>query len=159
MRSGFAELSNATNEWYTPSWVFERLGLSFDLDPSSPGKDVVYWSPAETHYTLADDGLSKDWFGRVWMNPPYGKHVPVWLDKFIKHGNGIALLFARTDTKWFQDIATKSDAICFTRGRVAFMDKTASHSGSPACGSIFLAMGLECVAALERAKFGWIVRP
>lgn len=60
-------------EWYTPphirSAVVEALGGRVDLDPcADPGKSF----PAATHYTKDDDGLTKDWVGRVYMNPPYG---------------------------------------------------------------------------------------
>ena len=59
------------------------------------------------------NGLKQKWHGTVWMNPPYGKFTENWLDKFIKHNNGIALVFSRTDTKWFQNYVKKSDAVLF----------------------------------------------
>ena len=55
---------NTTVDWYTPSWVFERLGLNFDLDPCQPPEGIS-WIPATVRYTEAEDGLTSPWFGRV----------------------------------------------------------------------------------------------
>jgi len=78
-----------TSEWYTPRYIFEALGLTFDLDPASAGRgrDCV---PARKIYTKEDDGLHQSWHGLVFLNPPFGGrngHVP-WLVKFFDHGNG-----------------------------------------------------------------------
>lgn len=83
-------------EWYTQPWVFEELGLSFDLDPASP-VDAETFVPARTRYTRLNDGLSRPWFGRVWPNPPYGPDTDFWMRRMIAHGNGVALVFSRTD--------------------------------------------------------------
>ena len=58
----------ASDEWYTPPFIFDALGLEFDLDPCSPGED--HWVPATTVYTSG--GIERDWFGTVFMNPPFG---------------------------------------------------------------------------------------
>ena len=78
--------------WYTPPEVFAALAFQFDLDPCSPGQDVVPWITATEHYTAADDGLSKDWHGSVWMNCPWNGDMSRWITKFIDHGNGVAML-------------------------------------------------------------------
>jgi hypothetical protein len=96
------------NEYYTPLWLFEALNLTFDLDVCSP-KDRETFVPARKRYTLDDDGLESPWEGLVWMNPPYSKPTP-WADKFITHGNGVALIpFSRS--RWFVDLWDKADAI------------------------------------------------
>jgi hypothetical protein len=79
-----------SDDWYTPEWIFETLGLKFDVDVASPPGGVS-WIPATTYLTMADDGLSVNWTGRVWMNPPYSNPKP-WVIKFLEHGDGIALL-------------------------------------------------------------------
>ena len=101
---GFAheDKNNLSVDWYTPPWVFERMGLQFDLDPCAPTGGVP-WIPAIRHYDLEDNGLTAYWFGKVWLNPPYGKETPKWLAKMHQHRNGMALLFARTDCAWFHD--------------------------------------------------------
>jgi len=101
--------SSKTDDWSTPIDFFqdiERRFGSFDLDPCSDHENAK----ADVYYTKAEDGLSKEWKGKVWMNPPYGKFTSKWLEKFIEHKNGIALVFARTDTLWFHNFAAKADA-------------------------------------------------
>jgi hypothetical protein len=82
-------------EWLTPKWIVDALG-PFDLDPCAP--TVRPWPTAEKHYTVLDDGLSLAWSGRVWLNPPYGKRTSRWLWRLTQHGDGIALVFARSGT-------------------------------------------------------------
>ncbi len=149
---GFShESSNSKNvDWYTPSWVFDRLGLMFDLDPCHPEQRIP-WIPARNTYCLADDGLKQPWKGRVWLNPPYGKHTPAWLTKMHLHRNGIALVFARTDCVWFHDSVARADAILFLKGRIKFVDGLGITGGSGAgCGSMLIAWGEDNVNALER---------
>jgi len=154
---------NATNEWYTPRYIFTGLGIEFDLDPCSPGQEVVDWIPAKKHYTQVDDGLNKSWVGNVWLNPPYGQDTPKWIKKLKEHGFGIALTFARCDTKWFHDYAAIADAICFIKGRVNFVrGKDAVNysaglikpKGGCGAGSMLIAFGRENAAALYRSGLG-----
>ncbi len=65
-----AGVSNENDEWYTPSWFFKALGVSFDLDPCSPGAPPSNVTAAR-HLTKADNGLSAQWSGHVWLNPPF----------------------------------------------------------------------------------------
>lgn len=140
---GFTHESGANKsvEWYTPPEIFDALGLVFDLDPCSPGegKDFV---PAEHRFTLADDGLSKPWFGTAFVNPPYGKHTPAWLAKLADHGDGVALVFARTDTRWCQEAMAGASAVCFIASRVRFYaGGRVERGGTPGCGSMLIAFG------------------
>jgi len=66
------------DEWLTPPHILKALG-EFDLDPCAPV--VRPWPMAKTHYTKVDDGLQKQWFGRVWCNPPYGREIGAWVKK------------------------------------------------------------------------------
>ncbi len=137
----------ATNEWLTPPDILRALG-PFDLDPCSPV--VRPWSTATMHYTIEHDGLSKVWWGRVWLNPPYGPHVGKWLTRLAEHGNGIALIFARTETDAFFTAWDKADAMLFLRGRLHFhhLDGTrAAHNGG--APSVLIAFGENNVAALR----------
>jgi hypothetical protein len=154
---------NKTVEWYTPKYIFDAIGVQFDLDPCSPGKDIVPWVPAKKWYTLPQDGLMLPWHGNVWMNPPYGKETPVWLERLALHGTGIALLFARTDAKWFHKFVSIASAICFVKGRVCFVpEANAKDYGTgeftpkdtPGAGSMLIAYGLENAIALGNSGLG-----
>jgi hypothetical protein len=154
---------NESVEWYTPREIFKALAIDFDLDPCSPGQDIVRWIPAQIHYTVADNGLEKDWFGNVFMNPPYGMDTPRWMKQLSDYGNGIALVFARPDTKWFHDYVPKADAICFIKGRIGFVpadkalfyaDGTWETQGGCGAASMLVAYGKENAAALFRSGLG-----
>lgn len=123
------------DEWLTPLSIIKALG-EFDLDPCAP--IVRPWEMAKVHFTKEDDGLKKDWFGRVWCNPPYGLQATNWLEKLSGHGNGIALIFARTETEmFFKWVWHKADAVRFIKGRLSFYDvlgeKAKANSGAPSC--------------------------
>ena len=122
------------DEWLTPPDLIHGLG-EFDLDPCSP--IVRPWPTAKTHYTVEDNGLLLPWHGRVWCNPPYGNQTDKWIHKCCLHKNVTALVFARTDTKLFQDlIFPNADSILFLRGRISFHHvngSKASTAGAPSC--------------------------
>ena len=161
MSAGFTHESpvNESFEWYTPPELFQALGLTFDLDPCSPGPGKSF-VPAEHHYTIDDDGLASPWFGTVFVNPPYGKHTPAWMTKFAEHGDGIGLVFARTDTKWFQHNVGAADLICFPSGRIRFFKGgTTQRGGSPGAGSVLIAYGKKSAGALARSGLGLCFTP
>jgi len=87
-----------TDNWITPRWLIERLG-PFDLDPCAC--EPQPWPTAKRMVTENEDGLLLQWSGFVWCNPPYGRLLGVWLERMSVHNNGIALVFARTDTRAF----------------------------------------------------------
>ena len=134
------------DEWLTPPSIIESLG-QFDLDPCSP--EARPWDIAKSHYTKIDNGLSKDWHGRVWCNPPYGRDTFIWLDKLAKHGNGIALIFARTEAKGFHEqIWDKADAVFFFKGRIKFYYVTGVQGDSANAPSCLVAYGKNNIMAL-----------
>ncbi len=142
-KGGFTHDSakNKTVDWYTPKWIFDELGLTFDLDPCQP-EHGISWIPAKKYYSIKDDGLKQEWSGLVWLNPPYGDHTPAWLKKMHAHRNGLALVFARTDCKWFHDYVANADAILFMKGRVKFVDWLGVTGGNGAgSGSMLVAWG------------------
>ncbi len=143
-------------DWHTPPEVFDKLDIEFDIDVAAPIGGVD-WIPAKKYYTEQDDGLTQDWEGTVWMNPPYGKFTATWLEKFINHGDGIALVFARTDTLWFHNLAAKADAILFTKGRLAFYNNGVKGQNA-ASGSLLIACGEKAVNALEQSGLGLFIR-
>ncbi|MDP3328750.1 DNA N-6-adenine-methyltransferase [Parvibaculum sp.] len=107
-----------TDEWLTPPEIVTALG-HFDLDPCSP--IVRPWPTVGRHYTVEDNGLMLPWFGRVWLNPPYGSQTGRWLARLVTHGTGTAMIFARTDTAFFfKHVFEEASALLFLRGRVHF---------------------------------------
>lgn len=138
----------ATNEWLTPPEILRALG-PFDLDPCSPVSRP--WDTARTHYTVNDDGLSKKWRGRVWLNPPYGPHVGQWLKRLAEHGDGIALIFARTETDAFFGAWQHADAMLFLRRRLHFHRIDGSRAGNSGAPSVLIAFGEANVTALRRS--------
>lgn len=123
------------DEWLTPPEIMAKLG-KFDLDPCAPVKRP--WDTAAHHFTVNDDGLSKEWFGRVWCNPPFGREAIKWLRKLRSHGDGIALIPARTETAMFYEcVWNKASAVLFIRGRPHFHYADGSrapfNSGAPIC--------------------------
>lgn len=122
-------LGTGDNEWFTPAeWIdLARAVLGeIDLDPAS-NEQAQRTVRAAEFYTIADDGLTKDWRGNVWLNPPYAQpHIENFADKMLAEvANGhvdqaIMLTHNYTDTAWFQKLAAQADAICFPRGRIRF---------------------------------------
>lgn len=120
--------SSASDEWNTPQPLLDRavklLG-AIDLDPCS-NNDKAPNVPAALHYTIEDDGLSREWRGRVFLNPPYGRVIQDWtarLDESYRSGSvteALALVPARTDARWFTEL--RSYPRCFVRGRLRFGD-------------------------------------
>jgi len=113
-----AGISNENDEWYTPSWMFKALGIEFDLDPCSPGAPPSS-VPAKRHLTKAENGLAAEWSGSVWLNPPFSGKRP-WYERLVSHGNGIALMPARTETHDLQVYMSAADALLFLKGRIYF---------------------------------------
>jgi hypothetical protein len=159
---------NESKEWYTPKYIFDAIGIEFDLDTCSPGRDIVPWIPAKKHLTYLDNGLEAEWHGTVWMNPPYGTDTPKWMERLAQRGNGIALVFSRTDTNWFHQFTAKADAICFIKRRISFIPASQAqnyikgnlikNSGSGA-GSMLVAYGKKMAHSLMRSKLGTIMIP
>lgn len=149
-----APVEGATDEWWTPPKVFEALGLTFDLDPCAPARGAD-WIPARTRFTREDDGLSREWFGRVWLNPPYGKEAGAWVRRLSDHGHGIALVFSRTDVRWWHDAVPSATAVCFIRGRLTFVagagQSAPGNSGGP---SALIAYGQDCAEAVRDSGLG-----
>jgi hypothetical protein len=141
-RQAFAEESQASDEFYTPAWVFEALDITFDLDVCAPPGGVG-WIPAARSYSKDDNALEQPWVGRVWMNPPFSFAAP-WVARFISHHHGIALL-PLSKSQWALEAWTHADGI-------AFPGKSLSEfTQGPIFMPCFLvAMGEECVEAVAR---------
>lgn len=144
--SGHQSARPVSHVWLTPPPVLDAIGgwESFDLDPCA-SIDRPY-PTARNHMTVADDGLRRDWFGRVFLNPPYEVElIRRFLAKMAQHGRGMGLIFARTETQHFQRlILPVCDALFFIEGRLHFHypdGRRAKHNaGAP---SVLCAYGPE----------------
>lgn len=144
------ETPGASDEWYTPRYVFEALGCRFDLDPANAAVGGAH-VPCAASYGAG--GLEQPWHGFVWMNPPFGGRnglVP-WLDKFFAHGNGIALTPDRTSAPWWQAAARRADLLLFIDGKVKFERPDGTLGKSPSNGTTLFAIGEQGQAALFSA--------
>lgn len=143
------------DEWLTPPEILSALG-EFELDPCSP--ICRPWATARHHYSRADDGLTQPWNGRVWLNPPFGREAIKWLRRLVEHGDGIALIPARTETAMFYEcVWSKADAVLFIKGRPHFHHVDGSrapfNSGAPIC---LIAYGVRNVTALRASGLGFV---
>lgn len=155
--SGHQSPVMGSDTWLTPPEWIKALG-PFDVDPCCP--PAMPWPTARTMYHAAQDGLKQVWKGRVWLNPPFGKQWHQWVERLAQHGNGIALLPARTETEAFYRLVWDlADAICFVRGRPHFHKadgkRAPFNSGAPIA---LIAYGADNITALETADLGRVVR-
>jgi phage N-6-adenine-methyltransferase len=113
--------SSATPEWSTPPELFAALDgeFGFELDVCATAGNAT----CPRYFTQADDGLAQAWRGVCWMNPPYGAGIGAWMRKAhessLLGATVVCLVPARTDTRWWQDIATLGE-IRFLAGRLRF---------------------------------------
>jgi hypothetical protein len=145
-----------SEDWLTPPDLLARLG-PFDLDPCTPRE--MPWATSARRYTPDDDGLAQPWEHRVWLNPPYGRETGRWLRRLAAHGDGIALVFARTETgMFFRHVWAKADAVLFLRGRLAFHRPDGSLAGHNSGGpSVLVAYGRRNVAALAESGLAGVL--
>jgi DNA N-6-adenine-methyltransferase (Dam) len=148
---GFAhDRTTGKEDWLTPPEILKALG-EFDLDPCAPMNRP--WDMARKHYTFLDNGLTKPWIGRIWLNPPYGNETPRWMERLAKHGNGVALIFARTETAtFFPWVWDYSHALLFLKGRVAFFTKEGRRGGPAGAPSVLIAYGERNAETLKRCR-------
>ena len=119
-----AMVSSKSNEWVTPQDFFDELNdeFGFTLDPCSTDHN----RKCEKHYTVEDDGLSKDWSKDiVFMNPPYGGNTGNWIKKAFdeskKGSTVVCLIVSSTDRSYWHDyIFPYAAQIRFVRGRLKF---------------------------------------
>lgn len=143
------ETPGASNDWYTPKFIFVAMGVEFDLDVASP--------PAQTHVPclarITSGALEADWHGFVWMNPPFGGRngIDPWLTKFFAHRNGVALTADRTSAPWWQSAAAKAECVLFIDGKVKFERPDGTRGDSPSNGTTLMAAGIKGRDALRRA--------
>lgn len=157
-----------SDDWYTPPAFFQVFGLTFDLDPCSPGPH--HWVPARRVYTIKDNGLMQPWSGLVFVNMPFGGregHVP-WLVRFFDHGNGIAIVRSYTSSGWWHEHMHRAEALLWPTGKTQFIPSEATRlrleararakgktwRNAPGHGVVLIGMGSEAVNALAKSNLG-----
>ena len=111
MRLFEQEHAATTDDWYTPPWIFQEMGAQFDVDVAAPPGGVP-WIPADEHFDDGIDGLSQDWQGLVWCNPPYSAPTQ-WCYRWANHPDGIIVLRA--------DLSTGGPAAAFAAAHAIFV--------------------------------------
>jgi hypothetical protein len=136
-------------DWLSPPSWLKALG-TFDMDPCASVNQP--WPTATRMLTAG--GLLTEWQGMVWMNPPYGppKVIRPWMKRMAVHNNGVALIFARTETAiWFDYIWPCARAVLFVKGRPHFHYPVTGLKAPANCGGpvALIAYGLGATQRLE----------
>jgi hypothetical protein len=144
------DVALTTDEWYTPPWLFKAAGLVFDMDVCAPVDAAFRTCPAREYLTVVEDGLTADWYGTVWCNPPYSK-IPAWADRFKDHAAGLMLVPAIKRQPGLETFLASVDALALLSLSFGRPD------GGPTellCLMMLGARGLTCVNALGRVAAG-----
>lgn len=138
-----------SDDWYTPAWVFEGMGITFDVDVAAPDGGVA-WIPATRSLTVADDGLSTDWSGTVWCNPPYSEPLP-WCQKWAQHdGAGAVLLRADLSSRAPFTALGAASSLYVPERRMQFVNGAGAPTGSVNFSTVIIGKGPAIDAALDR---------
>lgn len=170
--------ASGSNEWYTPEVYIQaalRVMGSIDLDPASCEKANVIVQ-ADTFFTEAENGILYNWYGNVWLNPPYGigidragkqrSNQAIWSEKMLEQyddgeGNinqGIMLVNAQTPEKWFAPLW--NFPICFTDHRIKFVAADGKSKSQPTHGNAFVYFGYKRLTFADVfSRFGRIIDP
>ena len=148
------------DEWYTPEKYIEAARTvmgTIDLDPASNefANEVV---KAEKFFDESVNGLEQEWFGNIWLNPPYSTAlIPKFADKIAssRFNQAIVLVNNATETAWFRKMVDKASEIVFTTGRIKFRKRDGTH-GTPLQGQAIMYYGTKPYMFLNVFRqFGW----
>jgi len=152
--TGNAPAGGRSNEWYTPRYIFDAMGVAFDWAVAAP-PDWRKTTFCPCSHAMSVCGLERPWSGFVWMNPPFSERrngVAPWHDKFFNHGNGVMIAADRTSAPWWQKAAMRCDALLFIAGKPRFIRPDGTEGASPADGMVLFAAGRTGVQALRNAR-------
>lgn len=174
------EPQGKNNEWYTPARYIEaarRVMGGIDLDPAScemANRTVK----ATRYYTQRENGLAQEWYGRVWLNPPFGRlnaaknsvggstggksimtmfiNKLIWSYRLGEISQAVLLTMPKVDTVWFRYLWDYT--ICFTDHRVLF-DRPGRIKDAQMFGTIFVYLGPSEQAFIDEfSQFGTIAK-
>ena len=157
--------NSGNNEWYTPlEYVEMARGVmkGIDLDPASSDLANVIVR-ANKYYTIETDGLEQEWYGKVWMNPPYSSDlVSQFTEKLVSEykagrvSEAIVLVNNATETVWFNELVKSARAIVFPKGRIKYLDTTGNPVNTPLQGQAFIYFGNNGQVFLDMfTAYGW----
>lgn len=131
-----------SDEWTTPKELFAKLNRRFLFNLDAAASDENHLCP--DYFTKETDGLSQPWEGkRVFCNCPYSQ-IARWAEKFQEESSRaqliVALVPARTDTRWWYKYIVEADKIVFLRGRLKFSN---SKNSAPFPSALAIWMGLD----------------
>jgi len=144
-----AHVSNNSgeNEWYTPECYIESAKLVMGVIHLDPASSEIANKTVNSNlfYTQEDDGLFKEWFGNIWMNPPYSQPLIFqFISKLVQSkgvNQAIVLVNNGTETQWGQLLLSNSSAVCFHQGRIRFIDKYGNLGQAPLQGQMICYIG------------------
>lgn len=149
-----------SDEWYTPKYIFDALGATFDLDVAAAksGGHV----PCKARIT--EHSLRKEWPGFIWMNPPFGgrNEILAWMVKFMARSglDGIGLCPDRTSAPWFQQTIINADLVLFVSPKIKFERPDGTTPKSPGDGTVLYSTGPKGRYHLLRgASLGMVMEP
>lgn len=156
--------ADASNVVLTPPWLVARIrddvfGGTIDLDPATTPENPV---GASRFVCLPDDGILADWSGRVFVNPPWGRTLPIWVDRAILAGCVVMLVPSRTDSRWFQCALEACDEMLAFGRRLdyGFPHKPKRERARGATGALFASVLFGFGVSLQPlADLGTIVAP
>lgn len=167
-REKYQHISDDSYEWYTPEKYIEaarNIMGGIDLDPAScaEAQEIV---KAKKYYTKKENGLIKEWRGKVWLNPPYCMpEVEQFIDRVIDFhkreiiSQAVILTNNSTDTAWFHRMLVYAGIACFTKGRVKFWGPDGGAANGARQGQVLFYIGGNTDKFIEKFKYlGAIVR-
>ena len=140
----------ANDELYTPKFIFDALAIDFDLDVCAPENGPLH-TPARKWFSLKDDGLNSQWYGRVWMNPPFSRPKD-WVSKWLNHNNGVALI-PLAKSNWFKELWDSEAVGIMLPTNTKYIDVEGISRSIPMATSLW-ALGFTSQRALEMSGLG-----
>lgn len=111
-----------SDDCYTPRWVFDAMGLNFDIDVAAP-PGGPWHVPCRRYYTAHDDGLAQPWDGLIWCNPPYSAFLP-WAQRWARHDTGTLMGLVQPLNHYLAVVTQAAEALALIHCEFARPDGT-----------------------------------